>query len=642
MVCGALALAPAMASQPAAAAGFFGLFGSEDRPPAPTATTLPYDVTFKSAEGKTKELLQGASDLYRLRTDAPQSSEVLVRRVAADLPRLIDALWAEGYYDASLSASVAGAPITLDGGGLDAAARAAERLQGRALVPVVIDVRPGPQFTLRHLRILDARTDLPLPATLVDAAALKYGPGDPLVAASVRALQARITDLLRARSHALAQVTDIEPVVHHDLDLVDVTIRVDPGPEAGLGPVTISGAKTVDPRVLRSFVYLEEGEAYSPDRIAALRKSLGQVEIVGSVRVLESDRLDASGNLPLEAAISERKPHLVSAAAQYSTVDGPSVRAAWTHRNLFGGGERLRLEATVGLSSENGGKPSLNLLDPQRLIGRVGASFIKPALWGSRNDLLADLFLVREVTPGYTSAFLNLTTGIRHRFGESLYVQAGLEAERGTSSDPFGSTDYTLVGVPVSLRYDTTDNPLDPTRGIRFIASTAAYAKALGSSLDLIQSKLQASTYYALDSDARYIVAGRVALGSLSGASISEIPDSRRFFAGGGGSVRGFAYRSLSPLGPGNVPIGGKSLFEASLEARIRLTETIGIVPFLDVGSAFASSYPDFRNSLRYAAGLGLRYYTGFGPLRLDLAVPLDRRKGEAPAAFYVSVGQAF
>jgi translocation and assembly module TamA len=212
----------------------------------------------------------------------------------------------------------------------------------------------------------------------------------------------------------------------------------------------------------------------------------------------------------------------------------------------------------------------------------------------------------------------------------------------GTSTDPFGKTDYTLVGVPLSVRYDTTDNPLDPSRGVRVIGSVASYAKAFGSSVNLIQSKLQASTYYAIDAQARTVLAGRVGLGSLSGASINEIPDSRRFFAGGGGSVRGFAYRSLSPLGPGDVPIGGRSLFEASLEARFRVTDTIGIVPFVDVGSAFASSYPDFRTNLRYAAGLGLRYFTGFGPLRLDIAVPLDRRKGEAPAALYVSVGQAF
>ena len=106
--------------------------------------------------------------------------------------------------------------------------------------------------------------------------------------------------------------------------------------------------------------------------------------------------------------------------------------------------------------------------------------------------------------------------------------------------------------------------------------------------------------------------------------------------------MRGFAWRSLSPTGPGGVAVGGRSLFEGSLEGRVKITETIGIVPFLDAGRAFAAGYPDFRGGLRFAAGLGLRYYTGFGPIRLDVATPLARRQGEAPVAVYVSVGQAF
>jgi translocation and assembly module TamA len=128
----------------------------------------------------------------------------------------------------------------------------------------------------------------------------------------------------------------------------------------------------------------------------------------------------------------------------------------------------------------------------------------------------------------------------------------------------------------------------------------------------------------------------------VSGASLGDIPSNHRFYAGGGGSVRGYRYRSLSPLGPTGEVIGGRSLFEASIETRIKITDTIGLVPFLDMGGAFESAFPDFDEPLRYAAGLGLRYYTAVGPIRLDLATPLNPREGDKPLAFYIGIGQAF
>jgi translocation and assembly module TamA len=173
-------------------------------------------------------------------------------------------------------------------------------------------------------------------------------------------------------------------------------------------------------------------------------------------------------------------------------------------------------------------------------------------------------------------------------------------------------------------------------------ARSAPYSEALGSSLDLFESRFQASAYYAVDEEARFVFAGRIGLGSLVGPDLGEIPTTHRFYAGGAGSVRGYPYRSLAPLGPDGKAIGGRSLFDGSVEARIKVTDTIGIVPFLDMGNAFASSYPDFKEPLRIAAGLGLRYYTAIGPIRLDVAIPFERLRGENAVAVYVSIGQAF
>ena len=221
-------------------------------------------------------------------------------------------------------------------------------------------------------------------------------------------------------------------------------------------------------------------------------------------------------------------------------------------------------------------------------------------------------------------------------------MQAGIEAQTGVATDALGRVNYTLVGVPVSANYDTTDSKLDPTRGVRLNASVAGYPTALGSTVDLVQGKARASAYYSLDPDSRFVLAGLIGLGAMGGADLADIPANWRFYAGGGGSVRGYAYDELGPTGPFGAVIGGRSLFTASAELRVRVTDTIGIVPFFDAGNAFATSFPNFSAPLATAVGVGLRYYTAIGPIRADIAFPLDRHPGTGPVAVYVSIGQAF
>ena len=227
---------------------------------------------------------------------------------------------------------------------------------------------------------------------------------------------------------------------------------------------------------------------------------------------------------------------------------------------------------------------------------------MKPALWGTRNDFLADARVERDRADGFDTRLVNVTTGIRHRFSDTFNIQAGVEFERGQTKDAVRKRDYRLVGLPLTLSFDSSDNRLEPTEGWRINAGVTPYLGALGSSLNMVQTRFDAATYFALDDRARYILAARVGFGSLVGAELENIPANRRFFAGGGSSVRGYAFRSLSPMRAGR-PIGGRSLIEGSLEARIRITDTIGIVPFIDAGGAFRESYPDFGERLRFAAG---------------------------------------
>lgn len=630
---------------PAHAFDFFGLFGKTQQRPAATPDSLPYtiDVATRPASAALTQALKDASTAWRLRHDAPPDGDSLARRVDGDLPRMMDALWGAGYFDAQVRASLAGSPIDIRTGGTTAAAAAADRLRGRAVVPVHFTALLGRRYVLGALRVFGPDMQ-PLDPKLLPAKLAGAAPGAPATAAAVLAAGAQILAYERGLSRPLARVLKIAPVVDRRTGLMEVAMTVDPGPKAAIGAVAVKGAKSVDPSVIRSYIYVRRGDAATPQALAANAKSLSAIEALGSARMIPGEKLDAAGDLPVTALVSARKPHFVGFSALYSTVDGPSLNTYWGDRNLFGRAERLRLDASAGFFTPSGGKGFQNSggFKYQNLTGRLAASYLQPALGGSRNDLLADASLTRDKTDSYSGEVADATLALRHRFSADLFAQGGVEVERGRSEDVLGAIDYTLVGLPLSLSYDTTDNPLDPTRGVRVLASLSSYARAFGSSINLMQSKVQASAYHALDDDGKYVLAARIATGSLIGADLTSIPDTLRFFAGGGGSVRGYGYRTLSPTNAAGTPIGGLSLLEGSLEARIKITPTIGLVPFLDVGSAYSSSFPDFREPLYAGAGLGLRYYTAIGPIRLDLATPLDRRPGQAPIAAYVGIGQAF
>jgi len=628
---------------------FFGFFGSDDTPPPVSRASIPYALTVEVAgdDSALKSGIRDASSLYSLRKDAPGDGEALARRAESDFGPIIDALWGAGYYNANVTISIDGATLPIASSDIAAFARAAEAYRNRAPAPVIIKVDPGPLFKLRSVRVVNALgvefSEAELPQRTVG---LK--PGDPAAASEIRAAETRIVDYFRKEGRPLAKIQSIAPVVDHAQNVMDVTVTAAPGPIAPFGEATINGPQTFDPAIVRSFLYIYPGDPYSPAAVADARNSIREIPAVGGVRITEGTALDPYGRLPYRIDVEDRLPYAIGASVKYSTTNGPEGQVYWEDRNVFGGAERLRLQASVFyappwfIASQ-----SLRNFSPDDIGGRISASFLKPALWGTTNDLLIDALAEKISTSGagfvgYQAEDTDVTASLRHRFNQNFWVQAGLEAQKGDATDALGTVNYTLVGVPVSANFDTTDSKLDPTRGVRVNVSAVGFGTFLGSSLDLLQAKAGASAYYSIDADSRYVLAGRVAAGAMGGPQLDEIPANWRFYAGGGGSVRGYAYNELGPTVFWGAVVGGKSLFDASAELRVKVTDTIGVVPFFDIGNAFASNFPNFDHHLFTAAGLGLRYYTSVGPIRLDVAFPLERHAGTGPVAVYVSIGQSF
>ncbi|WP_245557309.1 autotransporter assembly complex protein TamA [Kaistia granuli] len=610
--------------------GFRSLFGKEKVEPVADAVPYKPTVNVPDAPRSLRKAITAASTLQSMRKSPPSGAAGLLRRARADIDQITAALYSNGYYGGSIR-------ITIAGRDLDAPdiLQAIEAARPAGPVPVQIDVTTGPLFHFGSITLVDERNrPLPMAPTLRE---LGIEPGSDAKSTTILDAEGKIADYFRKEGHAFAKVVDKDVVADHASNLVNVTYVVSTGPAVAFGQVTVAGTEKVRPSFVEERVRIIPGEMFSPQRLADTRKSLLRYEIFSGVRIREGDKLDADGRLPVEVEVTERKPRYVGFGAKYSSTDGSSINAFWGHRNLFGGAETLRLDGQVSWF----GSKSSAVPDANPLGYRFAATFGKPGIWTPIDDLVAQAAVLREVTDAYVREAATFTAGVRRNYSDQFSVQVGLDLEQSHVQDATGSRDDTIVGVPIDVAYDTTDNPLDPSSGIRASGTFEPFAYLGQASAGPMMFKGSLSTYKALDEEKRYILAGRVSAGTIFGADLLDVPPQRRFYVGGGGSLRGYDYQSVSPRNAQGDIIGGLSYVTASAEARIKVTDTIGIVPFFDIGGASEGSVPDL-DDLRYAAGLGLRYYTGIGPVRLDVAIPLDPEPDDAGYGIYISLGQSF
>lgn len=600
---------------------------------APAIDAVPYTIELEvvTADNDVRNAVTGASNLESLKSRPPAGAAGLVRRVMSDRERIIAALYASGYYGGTMEVTISGnRPDTPNIYDIVEASRA------RGPVPVRIVVDPGPQFTFGTVRILDAATRRPL-AEAPTPRALRMETGQPARADAIVAAEATLSNHWRERGYPFARIADKQVVADHATHRLDVTLLMDLGRPATFGDFTVVGADFLPPGFIEDRIEIRPGEPFSPERLQALRKRLAKIDAIASVRVREADHLTPKGELPVTIEVTARAPRFVGFSARYSNTDGSSLNAYWGHRNLFGGGETLRLDASVSWF----GQESDAVPDADPFGYKLAATFTKPGIITANDDLVAQAAVLREVTNAYVREGFTSLTGIRHRFNDQLSAQVGLDLENSTVEDADTIGDYFILGVPVDVNFDNTDSPLDPSRGIRLAATVEPFAALGESGAGPVMAKATLSAYHAFDEEKRYILAGRVSSGGYIGADLYDVPAQRRFYVGGGGSLRGYDYQAVSPRNAFGVIIGGLSYFEASAEMRVRITDTIGIVPFLDMGAAYATEYPDF-SVMKYSAGLGLRYYTAIGPLRLDVAVPLNPGPDDGSYGIYVSLGQSF
>jgi translocation and assembly module TamA len=620
-VAAALALGPVYAQNAFA----FKLFGmrlwGEDETADQVSDPVHYTVDFKS-DNLDKGLKEALSESSMLVSDEkkPVSGDLgVVVKARDDRDRLIATLYEKARYGGVVTIAVNGTP-------LDALPPTPTFSRDKP-VAVTISVDPGPAFKLGKVNLLG------------DAARL-----DPANYGLVRGGDAGSLTILKAgdkmvadfknQGHPLAKLDKRDVVADHSSNTVDVSLKVDSGPVAPFGNVGVTGQKSVDPDFIKRYARINEGKPYSPDELKKASDRLRKLGVFSSVTIREADKLAPDGSIPTTIEVSEGKQRFFGAGAQYSTIDGFGLQGYWGHRNLTGRADSLRIEGSVSRIGET--------TDVGQLDYTAGITYVRPATFYPSATFTAGLKMQSLHPDAYDANTVTASGALAYEINDQDTVSAGGEVSyESDTTDAFGKHNYLTIAIPLEYVRDTRDNKLDPTEGYRASISAKPSYEAMGGSI-FSSFEGSISGYKGVGANNNVVFAGKLSAGTLLGAnSIEDIPATRRFYAGGGGSVRGYSYQEISPYNSNGDETGGRSYVTASFEARVKITDTIGVVPFVDMGSVTDTAFPDFSD-LRIGAGVGLRYATPFGPIRLDVAMPLKKYNGGTSYGIYAGIGQAF
>jgi translocation and assembly module TamA len=530
-----------------------------------------------------------------------------MRRAKSDLPRMTEVLKAQGYFDAQIEVNMKDqAP---DGP-----------------IQIVFIVRPGPVYSIRDVAIRLQNPELLTKNTLPSQEELGLPQGKPAVADAIRSGRSILLSKLNDQGYVLADADS--PTVHLDTEnaYADVIYPLDSGPKAAFGPVTIQGLERVQEEFVRSQIPWSPGDTYDPQKVRTLQNKLIQTELFNMVQVNHPDQVNDQGQLPLTMEVSEVDHKKISFRLGYETDTGIQGSAAWEHKNLWGRGQRLLLQMEVSQVR-------------QELLSR----YTQENIWGREFDLVVQGSAFREDIDAYTSTGGKASAHIENQVFSHLRLGSGLGYKGSKVKDSDEDRTFHQFSIPAFAAWDSRDNVLNPSQGSMHTLYLTPMLGLFGEEFSLLKSSLSTHWYFDLLPDkGRAILALRGKVGVINASSTSEVPADERWYAGGGGSIRGYPYQEIGPYRDGD-PYGGRSLLETSAELRWKWTKTIGTVAFVDAGNAFDDTLPDLGEKLYWGAGVGMRYYTGIGPLRLDVAFPLTSDDHiDDSYQVYISLGQAF
>jgi translocation and assembly module TamA len=587
---------------------------------AHAANPVSYTVAFTpSGDGELDGLLKQTSSLVSLQKKLPAAPFALIGRAQADVQRFTVVLHSLGYDAGTVD-------ITIDDEALNNPALADLLTREPNGKPVTVQVTPhqGKVFLLGRVEVEG------LPAGFSPPAIVK--PGEQARAAPILAATPTLGIALHNAGYAFATVSDPLAVAQLSTNRLDVTYTVKAGPRVNIGPISFSGLTRTNEAFLRRHIALRQGQRFSDTALANARDSLLSLGVFSSVTPVPQKQLSTDDEVPILIHVTQQTRHAVTLGGSYATDVGLTIASSWEDRDVFTHAETLTFTvAANGLGGTGTIAPGYD----------IKGVFAKPDYYARGQTLSVTLEGLKESLIPYDRTALVAGINLFRPITPHISISYGPKFTTETVRQQGINRDYVLLQFPVSVAYNTVDNLLEPTRGINAGITVTPTKAVVGSGAPFVIMQGSAATYFRVERNARGIIAVRGQIGSIQGTSQFRVPADQRFYAGGSGTIRGYTYQTVGPLFPDDTPEGGLALDVANIEFRQRVGKHFGIVPFVDAGQVSATSTP-FTGKVRVGVGLGVRYYTGIGPIRVDLAFPVTRVAGSGAFALYIGLGEAF
>jgi len=562
------------------------------------------------------EILQSASLVESLDPTENPAPQDYIAAARADYRRLLTALYSRGYSAGTISISVNGLEAS-NIAPLDAPS---------TISTIAYAVDPGKRFTFGKVSVAPIPAGTLMPESFTSGAIARSGAVTEAVASGV--------DAWRNSGHAKAAAGDQQISARHSEEVLDVAIKINEGPQLTFGELTITGNKDVRSARIAKIAGLPVGQTYAPQDLLDAERRLRKTGAFDSVTAVEAENIGANNTLPIEMKIVESRPRRIGFGLELSSIEGVKVSTYWMHRNFLGGAERFRVDGEVsGIGGETGG-----------IDYKLSTSLERPAVYGADTDLYTRIEVGRTDEPSYLIDYASLEFGLTRPIGEDITASAGIGYLGAREVSDIGTRTFHIISLPLGATIERRDEPTNAKKGYYINAEVTPFTE-IDAGAGASRIFVDARAYKTFGESQNMILAARTQVGTVLGGDVENTPDDFLFYSGGGGTVRGQSYDSLAVervYEAETYTTGGSSFAGAQLEARYSVTDSIGLVGFYDVGQITAGEGWSGNSQWHAGAGVGVRYNTGIGPIRLDIGTPASGDNIGKNVQVYIGIGQSF